>query len=257
MSASSPAPSARTRRPTPRSSASPASGSGSSRRRARRRSCSATATPRCSTRSRCSPRRSSASRSRSPSRTDGGARGRGAVRQRPEGLVRDAAQAQPDRLRADLRARPRRPRRAVRARERRALARAGHLHSSAERVVLPDAFLAVDYMLDRFAWLVEGLVVRPERMRENLDASHGLYFSQRLLLALVEAGLLRDEAYRLVQRTRCAPGTRASTSRSSSAPTRRSPDASTSTRSSTSAPTPPRRRRLRAARALREEHVHA
>ena len=73
-------------------------------------------------------------------------------------------------------------------------------HSSAERIVLPDAFLAVDYMLDRFAWLVQGLVVREERMRENLDASHGLYFSQRLLTALVDAGLTRDEAYRLVQR---------------------------------------------------------
>ena len=73
-------------------------------------------------------------------------------------------------------------------------------HSSAERVVLPDAFLAVDYMLDRFAWLLEGLVVRTERMRENLDASHRLYFSQRLLLALVEAGRSRDDAYRLVQR---------------------------------------------------------
>ena len=73
-------------------------------------------------------------------------------------------------------------------------------HSSAERIVLPDAFLAVDYMLDRFAWLLEGLVVRAERMRENVDASHGLYFSQRLLLALVEAGLSRDDAYRLVQR---------------------------------------------------------
>jgi adenylosuccinate lyase len=72
-------------------------------------------------------------------------------------------------------------------------------HSSAERVVLPDAFLAVDYMLDRFAWLVEGLVVRPERMLRNLEASHGLFFSQRLLLALVEAGLPRDDAYRRVQ----------------------------------------------------------
>jgi adenylosuccinate lyase len=72
-------------------------------------------------------------------------------------------------------------------------------HSSAERVVLPDSFLAVDYMLGRFTWLVEGLVVRAERMRENLDASHGLYFSQRLLLALVESGLSRDEAYRNVQ----------------------------------------------------------
>ena len=72
-------------------------------------------------------------------------------------------------------------------------------HSSAERVVLPDAFLALDYMLDCFAWLVEGLVVLPGRMRANLDASHGLFFSQRVLLALVEAGLPRDEAYRLVQ----------------------------------------------------------
>jgi adenylosuccinate lyase len=73
-------------------------------------------------------------------------------------------------------------------------------HSSAERVVVPDAFLALDYMLDRFAWLVEGLVVRPERMRRNLESSHGLFFSQRLLLALVESGLTRDESYRLVQR---------------------------------------------------------
>ena len=73
-------------------------------------------------------------------------------------------------------------------------------HSSAERVVIPDSFLAVDYMLDRFSWLVEGLVVRPDRMRENLDASHGLFFSQRVLLALIEAGLPRDEAYALVQR---------------------------------------------------------
>jgi adenylosuccinate lyase len=73
-------------------------------------------------------------------------------------------------------------------------------HSSAERIVIPDAFLAVDYMLDRFAWLVEGLVVRPDRMRSNLDASRGLFFSQRLLLALVESGLERAEAYALVQR---------------------------------------------------------
>jgi adenylosuccinate lyase len=73
-------------------------------------------------------------------------------------------------------------------------------HSSAERVVIPDAFLALDYMLDKFTWLVEGMTVRPERMRSNLESSYGLYFSQRLLLALVEAGLERDEAYRLVQR---------------------------------------------------------
>ena len=72
-------------------------------------------------------------------------------------------------------------------------------HSSAERIVLPDAFLALDYMLDRFAWLVEGLVVDAARMRHNLDASHGLVFSPRVLTALVESGLGRDDAYRLVQ----------------------------------------------------------
>jgi adenylosuccinate lyase len=73
-------------------------------------------------------------------------------------------------------------------------------HSSAERVVLPDAFLALDYVLDRFAWLVEGLIVDAARMRSNLEASHGLVFSQRVLTALVAGGLARDEAYRLVQR---------------------------------------------------------
>jgi adenylosuccinate lyase len=72
-------------------------------------------------------------------------------------------------------------------------------HSSAERVVIPDAFLALDYMLDRFAWLVEGLVVDGTRMRANLESSHGLVFSQRVLSALVASGLARDEAYRLVQ----------------------------------------------------------
>ena len=72
--------------------------------------------------------------------------------------------------------------------------------SAAERIVIPDAFLAVDYMLDRFCWIVEGLVVHPDRMRRNLDSSHGLVFSHRLLLALVDSGLGRDDAYRLVQR---------------------------------------------------------
>jgi adenylosuccinate lyase len=73
-------------------------------------------------------------------------------------------------------------------------------HSSAERIVIPDAFLALDYMLDRFAWLVDGLVVFPERMRRNVEASHYLFFSQRVLLALIDSGLGRDDAYRLVQR---------------------------------------------------------
>jgi adenylosuccinate lyase len=73
-------------------------------------------------------------------------------------------------------------------------------HSSAERVVVPDAFLALDYMLDRFVWIVDGLVVHPDRMERNLWASHGLFFSHRLLLALVDAGAERADAYRLVQR---------------------------------------------------------
>jgi adenylosuccinate lyase len=73
-------------------------------------------------------------------------------------------------------------------------------HSSAERVVIPDSFLALDYMLDRFAWLLEGLVVYPERMLRNVEASHRLVFSHRVLLALVDAGLDRREAYGLVQR---------------------------------------------------------
>ena len=109
-------------------------------------------------------------------------------------------------------------------------------HSSAERVVIPDAFLALDYMLDRFAWLVEGLVVRPERMRRNLDASHGLYFSQRLLLALVESGLERDEAYRLVQRNAMRAWEEDTTFASSSAPTptfRQSTSTPSSTRART------------------------
>jgi adenylosuccinate lyase len=72
-------------------------------------------------------------------------------------------------------------------------------HSSAERIVLPDSFLALDYMLDRFAWIVEGLEVRAERMRRNLESDQWLFFSQRVLLALVESGLERDAAYRLVQ----------------------------------------------------------
>jgi adenylosuccinate lyase len=73
-------------------------------------------------------------------------------------------------------------------------------HSSAERIAIPDAFLALDYMLDRFVWIMEGLVVYPERMRRNLESSNFLFFSQRVLTELVEAGLARDEAYRLVQR---------------------------------------------------------
>ncbi|MFA5845158.1 MAG: adenylosuccinate lyase [Coriobacteriia bacterium] len=73
-------------------------------------------------------------------------------------------------------------------------------HSSAERVVLPDSFMATDYLLDKLAWVLEGLRVYPERMLANLDATRGLIYSSRVLLALVDAGLLREEAYAVVQR---------------------------------------------------------
>ncbi len=73
-------------------------------------------------------------------------------------------------------------------------------HSSVERIILPDAFLALDYMLARTRSLVGGLVVHPGRMLAVLESSHGLVYSQRVLLGLVERGLTREEAYALVQR---------------------------------------------------------
>jgi adenylosuccinate lyase len=73
-------------------------------------------------------------------------------------------------------------------------------HSSVERVALPGATTLLHYMLERFRGLVDGLVVRPERMAENLAAGNGLHASSRVLGALVEAGLPRPEAYRIVQR---------------------------------------------------------
>jgi adenylosuccinate lyase len=74
-------------------------------------------------------------------------------------------------------------------------------HSSAERVVLVDSTTLADYLLDRFAWVVEGMQVYPARMLRNLQGSFGLTFSGRVLLALVEAGLARERAYELVQRS--------------------------------------------------------
>ncbi|MEK6333315.1 MAG: adenylosuccinate lyase [Acidobacteriota bacterium] len=73
-------------------------------------------------------------------------------------------------------------------------------HSSAERVVLPDASIATDYMLHKMAGLVDGLVVYPERMLENLNATRGLIFSGQLLLALTQAGAARETAYEWIQR---------------------------------------------------------
>jgi adenylosuccinate lyase len=73
-------------------------------------------------------------------------------------------------------------------------------HSSTERVILPDACLALDYMLDLFTFVMRGLIVYPENMLRNLELTQGLVFSQRVLLALIEKGLGREEAYKLVQR---------------------------------------------------------
>jgi adenylosuccinate lyase len=73
-------------------------------------------------------------------------------------------------------------------------------HSSVERVILPDSTILVDYMLDRFSGILEGLRVYPERMRENMERSWGLMYSQRVLLRLTEAGLARQPAYEIVQR---------------------------------------------------------
>jgi adenylosuccinate lyase len=72
-------------------------------------------------------------------------------------------------------------------------------HSSVERVILPDSTILLDYLLDRSRSLVEGMAVDGERMRANLELTHGALFSQRVLLALVEAGASRDDAYRTVQ----------------------------------------------------------
>jgi adenylosuccinate lyase len=73
-------------------------------------------------------------------------------------------------------------------------------HSSAERIVLSDSTTLAHYLLDRFAWVAEGLEVYPERMLRNIEAAHGLTFSGAVLLALVEAGLSREAAYAIVQR---------------------------------------------------------
>jgi adenylosuccinate lyase len=73
-------------------------------------------------------------------------------------------------------------------------------HSSVERIILPDSTTLLDHMQRRAIALVEGMVVNTERMRENLELTHGALFSQRALLALVESGMARDEAYRIVQR---------------------------------------------------------
>ena len=73
-------------------------------------------------------------------------------------------------------------------------------HSSTERITLPDSCALLDYMLNMFTGIVAGLQVYPQRMKENLELTQGLVFSQRVLLALIESGLSRQDAYAIVQR---------------------------------------------------------
>ncbi|HXX53273.1 MAG TPA: adenylosuccinate lyase [Thermodesulfovibrionales bacterium] len=73
-------------------------------------------------------------------------------------------------------------------------------HSSVERITIPDSSLLADYMLDRLKTILEGLQVYPERMKENIAASYGLYNSQRVMIALTEKGLSRESAYAIVQK---------------------------------------------------------
>src|SRR5579862_1376489 len=73
-------------------------------------------------------------------------------------------------------------------------------HSSVERVILPDSFIAIDHMLRRFTKIVRGMVVYPDRMRENLNRSRGVVFSGTVLLELAKAGVSREQAYEWVQR---------------------------------------------------------
>jgi adenylosuccinate lyase len=73
-------------------------------------------------------------------------------------------------------------------------------HSSTERIILPDSCLVLDYVLYIFTYIMKGLQVYPQRMKENIELTKGLVFSQRVMLVLIEKGLSREEAYRLVQR---------------------------------------------------------
>jgi adenylosuccinate lyase len=72
-------------------------------------------------------------------------------------------------------------------------------HSSVERIILPDATILLNYMLNRFARIVEQLTVFEDNMRRNMERSYGLIYSQRVLLTLINKGLKREEAYDLVQ----------------------------------------------------------
>jgi adenylosuccinate lyase len=73
-------------------------------------------------------------------------------------------------------------------------------HSSTERIILPDACLVLDYSLSIFTSVMKNLRVYPDKMKKNIDVTHGLVYSQRVMLALIDKGLSRTKAYELVQR---------------------------------------------------------
>jgi len=73
-------------------------------------------------------------------------------------------------------------------------------HSSVERVIIPDSTILLDYIMDKFARVLQNITIYPENMRRNIDKTGGIFFSQRLLLELVEKGLSREDAYRIVQK---------------------------------------------------------
>ena len=73
-------------------------------------------------------------------------------------------------------------------------------HSSTERIILPDACLVLDYTLSMFTSIMKGLKVDTKKMKENLDLTKGLFFSQRVMLALIGKGISRQKAYAMVQR---------------------------------------------------------
>ena len=182
--------------------ATSASGSASSRRRCPRRSSSAIATPSCCRRSPSPARRWRSSRSRSAAcrrprsarSRSRSARARRARRRCRTSATRSAASRSsgwrgccaPTRMAAL---------------ENIALWHERDIsHSSVERVILPDSFIALDHMLRRFTRIVRGMVVYPERMLENLDRSRGVVFSGTLLLELAKRGVSREQAYEWVQR---------------------------------------------------------
>ncbi len=135
-----------------------------------------------------------------------GRRGEEAFGKGQKGSLGDAAQEEPDPVREPVRPRaPAARRTPAPALEDVALWHERDIsHSSVERVIGPDATGLADFMVRRAAGLVDGLVVNAERMRENLERTGGLYFSEAVMLALVAQGLARQAAYELVQRSALA-----------------------------------------------------